>query len=166
MGAQFSQHAAGVPDRGTVSRGGFYLETISPKAKILFIEDEMNMRYFLKTLLETNGFFPIMARNGREGLQLARKEHPELILLDVMMPEQGGALTYVKIREEDDLRDIPVMILSGIAKQTFFHYLDMVNAVKTKTIPFPEAYIQKPPEPDHLLHWIQKIVNKKNHETE
>ncbi|MFH2067351.1 MAG: response regulator [Pseudomonadota bacterium] len=142
------------------------METISRKAKILFIEDEMNMRFFLKTLLETNGFFPIMARNGREGLQLARKELPEMILLDVMMPEQGGALTYVKIREDLDLRAIPVMILSGIAKQTFFHYLDMVNTGKTEKIPFPEAYIQKPPEPDHLLHWIQKIIHNKNHETE
>lgn len=133
---------------------------VSKKTKILFVEDEMNMRFFLKTLLETNGFLPVMAKNGIEGIGLARKEHPKLILLDVMMPEQGGAMMYVDLKKEKDLSKIPVLILSGVAKKTFFHYLDMVNANTRQKIPYPEAYIQKPPEPDYLVRRIQNLLSR------
>lgn len=134
------------------------MKTFEKTIKILFIEDEMHMRFFLKTLLETSGFFPIMAKNGKEGLCMARKESPDLILLDVMMPEKGGALTYQTLQEE--LGMIPVIILSGISKKTFYHYLDMLNAQNQKKIPYPEAYIQKPPEPDHVLRMIQKVLKR------
>jgi len=134
------------------------LETVEKTIKILFVEDEMNMRFFLKTLLETNGFFPIIAKNGKEGIRLAKEESPDLILLDVMMPEQGGSLMYQNLREEEVFRMIPVIILSGISKRMFYHYLDMVNVQKQEKIPYPEAYIQKPPEPNHLLRMIQKVL--------
>jgi len=134
------------------------LGIVPKKRKILFVEDEMNMRFFLKTLLETNGFSPVMARNGKEGIELARKKHPEMILLDVMMPEQGGSLMYINLKKEKELRGIPVIILSGIAKRTFFHYLDMLNVNTKQKIPYPEAYIQKPPEPEHLLCQIQNVL--------
>ena len=128
------------------------------KRKILFVEDELNMRFFLKTFLETNGFLPLMAKNGREGIQIAGKEKPDLIILDVMMPEQGGALTYTSLQREEELSDIPVIILSGVEKRAFFHYLDMTNANTGENIPYPEAYVQKPPEPDHLLDLIENIL--------
>lgn len=65
---------------------------------------------------------------------------------------------YQNLREEEVFRMIPVIILSGISKRMFYHYLDMVNVQKQEKIPYPEAYIQKPPEPNHLLRMIQKVL--------
>ena len=128
--------------------------------QVLIVEDEMNMRFFLMTLMKTAGFNPLGAKNGKEGIQLARNQRPDLILLDVMMPEQGGALTYREFRTTPEFKDVPVIILSGVAKNTFYHYLKMLNAQIHETIPLPDAYLEKPPEPERLLEVINSIIKQ------
>ena len=60
------------------------------KKKILIVDDELDMRIFLSTLLETSGYKPVMTRDGKEGFQKARNVVPDLIILDIMMPGEGG----------------------------------------------------------------------------
>jgi two-component system, OmpR family, phosphate regulon response regulator PhoB len=127
-------------------------------ANILIIEDEMDMRFFLTTLIETSGLTPIVARNGREGLERARSAPPDLILLDVMMPEKGGALVYRQLRTDEVLRQIPVIILSAVSKAAFHHYLKMLNSEGDLDIPFPNAYIEKPPDPEYLQDTIGSLL--------
>lgn len=127
---------------------------------VLFVEDEMDMRFFLKTLLETSGFHPIAARNGKEGFAKARKEKPDIMIIDVMMPEEGGALLYQKMKTEKGFEDIPVIVLSAVPKSTFYHYLKMLNSQTGKEIPHPDAYVEKPPDPQHLLQTITAIAQK------
>ena len=128
------------------------------KKKILIIEDQMDMRFFLTTFLETNGFAPEMARNGIEGIKKAKEICPDLIILDVMMPEEGGAQTYRKLKSDEIYINIPVIVLSAVAQHTFFHYLKMLNARERLNIPLPDSYIEKPPEPQHLLNTIQRLI--------
>ena len=66
----------------------------SNKKKVLVVDDEMNIRLFLKTLLETSGYSPHLAKNAREGLERAWEIKPDLIILDVMMPGEGGLVMY------------------------------------------------------------------------
>ncbi len=98
------------------------------KKTVLIVEDELDMRIFISTLLETSGYTPVMTRDGKEGLIKARDFLPDLIILDVMMPGEGGVQMYRQLKTDQSLKAIPVIMLSAVAQKTFSHYLNMVNA--------------------------------------
>jgi CheY-like chemotaxis protein len=128
------------------------------KPVILIVDDEMDMRIFMSTLFETSGFMPVVARDGQQGLIKVRENKPDLILLDVMMPGEGGALMYKALKDDPQLKAIPVIILSAVNEKTFRHYLKMLNTQLPKPVPDPEAYMEKPPEPDALLALARTII--------
>ena len=126
--------------------------------KVLVVDDEMDMRIFISTLLETSGYKPIIATNGVEGIEQARKHKPAAIILDVLMPKSGGVEMYRQVKTDENLKNIPVIMISAIAKKTFFHSMQMLNSYRGQTVPEPEAYIEKPPESDELLATLAKCV--------
>ena len=128
------------------------------KKTVLIVEDELDMRIFISTLLETSGYTAVMTRDGKEGLIKARAFLPDLIILDVMMPGEGGVQMYRQLKTDQSLKAIPVIMLSAVAQKTFSHYLNMVNARLEKPIPRPEAYIAKPPEAEELLKMTATLV--------
>jgi len=128
------------------------------KKTVLIVEDELDMRIFLSTLLETSGYQPIMTRDGTEGMRKAKDAGPDLIILDVMMPGEGGVQMYRQLKTHETLCNIPVIMLSAVAKKTFSHYLNMVNARLKKPIPEPDAYIEKPPEAEDLLKITAALI--------
>jgi CheY-like chemotaxis protein len=128
------------------------------KTKILVIDDEMDMRTFLATLYETKGYKPMVAADGVEGLQKAKEAKPAIIILDVMMPKEGGIQLYRDLKSDPATKDIPVIMLSGIARKTFFHSQHVLNRYTGESLPEPEAYIEKPPEPDELLEMTEKVL--------
>jgi len=128
------------------------------KKTVLIVEDELDMRIFISTLLETSGYAPVMTRDGKEGLTKARDVSPDLIILDVMMPGEGGVQMYRQLKTDQNLKAIPVIMLSAVARKTFTHYLNMVNARLEKPIPGPDAYIEKPPEADELLQIAARLI--------
>jgi CheY-like chemotaxis protein len=128
------------------------------KKTVLIVEDELDMRIFISTLLETSGYEPVMTRDGKEGLIKARDVSPDLIILDVMMPGEGGVQMYRQLKTDQSLKGIPVIMLSAVARKTFSHYLNMVNARLEKPIPGPDAYIEKPPEAEELLQMAARLI--------
>jgi two-component system phosphate regulon response regulator PhoB len=126
--------------------------------KVLVVDDELDMRTFVSTLLETNGFKPIVAQDGIQGLEMARKNTPSLIIMDIMMPRESGITLYRELKLDPGLKDIPIIMLSALAKKTFFHSQKVLDEYKGEKIPEPEAYIEKPPEPDELLQIIHKSL--------
>jgi CheY-like chemotaxis protein len=126
--------------------------------KVLVVDDEPDMRVFLTTLLETNGFKPLSAVDGREGLEMARKSKPSLIILDVMMPKESGITMYRELKLDPILKDVPVIMLSALSKKTFFHSQKILDEYKGERIPEPTAYIEKPPEPEEILGAIGQIL--------
>ena len=128
------------------------------KKTVLIVEDEMDMRIFISTLLETSGYKPVVTRDGKEGLARARDVSPDLIILDVMMPGEGGVHMYRQLKSDRTLRSIPVIMLSAVARKTFSHYLNMVNARLKNAIPDPDAYIEKPPEAEELLKMTTSLI--------
>ena len=128
------------------------------KKTVLIVEDELDMRIFISTLLETSGYRPIMTRDGSEGMVKAREISPDLIILDVMMPGEGGVQMYRQLKTDDSLMNIPVILLSGVAKNTFTHYLKMLNTRKECAIPEPSAYLEKPPEAEALIKLTERLI--------
>jgi len=128
------------------------------KKTVLIVEDELDMRIFIATLLETSGYQPVMTRDGTEGMRKAKDVLPDLIILDVMMPGEGGVQMFRQLRTDDTLCNIPVIMLSAVAKKTFTHYLNMVNARLKDPIPDPDAYIEKPPEAEDLLKMTATLI--------
>jgi CheY-like chemotaxis protein len=137
---------------------------MDPKT-VLIVDDELDMRIFVSTLFKTSGYTAVAAKNGTEGIEKARENPPDLIILDVMMPGEGGVYMYKELRTDAALKGIPVIMLSAIAKKTFIHYLKMLNARLNGAIPYPEAYMEKPPEAEELLRLAEGFLLKEKEET-
>jgi two-component system alkaline phosphatase synthesis response regulator PhoP len=86
---------------------------MSQKAKVLIVDDEPNNVDFLEQALEDSGYQLITAANGQEALTKIQSEQPDLILLDLNMPVMDGFTVLAKVKEDPDLRDIPVIIISS-----------------------------------------------------
>ena len=128
--------------------------------KVLVVDDELDIRIFIITLLETQNYKPLSATDGKEGLEIARREKPALIILDVMMPRESGINMYRDLKNDPELKDIPVIMLSALSKKTFFHSQKVLDEYKEEKIPEPAAYIEKPPEPEELLEAIQHSLKQ------
>lgn len=128
------------------------------KKKILIVDDEMDMRIFLKVLFETSGYEAIAAKEGRDGYRIAREMSPDLIVLDIMMPREGGVQMYRQLKTDPALKDIPIIMLSAVEEKTFLHYIKMLRIRLNDTIPEPDAYIEKPPEPEELLKIAESLI--------
>jgi two-component system phosphate regulon response regulator PhoB len=127
--------------------------------KILVVDDESDMRIYLSTVVETMGFEPTVAANGAEALEKARAILPALVILDVMMPKiEDGLRTYQQLREDEGLGRTPIIMLSAIAKKTFFHSIRMLKPLSGKQLPEPEAYMEKPPDAAELNRIITALL--------
>ena len=130
------------------------------KKKILIVDDELDMRIFLSTLLEISGYQPVSTRDGLDGVSKARAGKPDLILLDVMMPGEGGVQMYRELKTDPELALIPVVMLSAVEKKSFYHYLAMLNSSLSCPIPQPAAYLEKPVDPDRLLLVLESLLSR------
>ena len=130
----------------------------SARPTILIVDDEMDMRIFMSTLFETSGLHPVAVRDGRQGLARAAAIHPDLIVLDVMMPGEGGALMYKALKADQQLKHIPVIMCSAVSRESFQHFLNMLNSRNDPRVPDPDGYVEKPPDPDALLSLVRQIL--------
>lgn len=86
------------------------------KKTILVVEDEEPLQLVLKDVLTVEGYTVLTAKNGLEGLELANKEHPHLILLDILMPKMGGLEMLKKLREDEAWgKHVPVIVLTNLS---------------------------------------------------
>ena len=126
--------------------------------KILIVDDDLDVRIYVRTLFETSGYAPVVTRNGKEGLEKAKELSPDLIILDVMMPEAGGVAMYRELKSDQELKDIPVIMLTGIGEKSFSHYLKMLNLKVKDPIPQPDAHMEKPLDHEKLLKLTKKLI--------
>lgn len=126
--------------------------------KVLIVDDELDVRIYVRTLFETSGYTPIVTRNGKEGLEKARELTPDLIILDVMMPEVGGVTMYRELKTDPELKHIPVIMLTGIGEKSFSHFLKMLNIKTEDPIPQPDAHMEKPIDHEKLLGLAGKVL--------
>ena len=128
------------------------------RKKILIVDDELEMRIFLCNLLGNCGYMPIDACDRAEGLRKAKIEKPDLIILDVMMPREGGIQLYRELKESEDLKHVPVIMVSTIDKKTLSFYLRFQNTPQGKGVPEPGAYLEKPLEAEELKQLVRTLI--------
>ena len=126
--------------------------------RIVVVDDELDIRTFISTLLEANGFKTSVAPNGEAGLAKVREKKPDLITLDIMMPQESGIKMYRDLKTDPELKDVPVIIISAMAKKTFLHSQKLLDQFRGQSVPEPEGYIEKPPEPEELMDEVEKIL--------
>ena len=127
---------------------------MSDKKKIIVIDDDPDIVTFLTTLLQDNGYGVVSAKDGQEGMDKTRAERPDLILLDITMPEKSGVRYYRKVCGDPDLKGIPVVIVTGVTEEfrRFIH--------TRKQVPPPAGYITKPIDKQQLLDTITQALSK------
>ncbi len=121
-------------------------------AKILVVDDEKDVVELLSFLLKKDGYTVITANNGRVALEMVPKEMPDLILLDVMMPEMDGYTVQTQLLENPQTKNIPIIILTAKGQ------LRDVFAMSANVA----AYIEKPFDPKTLRGKIQESLAKKS----
>lgn len=134
------------------------MATEAGRKKILIVDDELDMRIFLCNLLGNCGYELIDAGDKNEGMQKATIEKPALIILDVTMPKEGGIQMYRELKAHEELKNIPVIMVSTIDKKTFSFYQKFQRIGRDKGFPKPGAYLEKPLEADKLIALVDRLT--------
>lgn len=120
-------------------------------AKILIAEDETDIRELVAFILRFGGYEVVTASNGEEAVQLARRENPDLILLDVRMPRMTGYDACREIKADPNLKTTPVVFLSAKGQE---------NEIQAGIESGAEEYLLKPFAPDQLTQRVKAILAK------
>ena len=117
------------------------------KKQILVVDDELDVVEFLTQLLEDNGYEVNAAYDGVQGMEMVLKEKPDLILLDLQMPEETGTGLYRKLHSKREYKDIPVIVISGLAGS---------KLAVGKSVPV----LDKPPTEEQVLREVDKALGE------
>ena len=126
---------------------------MSESKKILIIDDEEDVRTYLSTFFSDNGLNAISAVDGKEGVQKAVTEKPDLITLDVSMPEESGVKALRDLQSNEVTKNIPVIIVTGVSA-------DIKRFIESrKQVHPPEGFFEKPIDRDKLLKKVKELLN-------
>jgi len=121
---------------------------------ILCIEDEPEMIDLIRLILGRRGFEVVGAAGGKEGLEKVRQDLPDLVLLDLMMPDMDGWEVYQQMKADEKTKDIPVIVVTAKAQS-----IDKVLGLHIAKV---DDYIAKPFSPQDLLNSVDKVFGEKN----
>ena len=120
--------------------------------KILIVDDDPDILVYLSTFLEDNGYATVTAKDGVEALNMVEAEAPDLIALDITMPEKSGVRFYRDMKEDPERKAIPIIIVTGVTK-------DFKKFISTRRqVPPPEGYVTKPIDLDMLLDLVKQNI--------
>lgn len=106
--------------------------------KVLVVDDEPDIRVYLSAIFEDFGYETIQADGGVQAIELARSDTPDLITLDITMPDQSGMKTYRDLRSDSELKDIPIILITAMmdSKNKFLSLIDGFSK--------PDGFLYKP----------------------
>jgi CheY-like chemotaxis protein len=125
---------------------------MADKQTILIIDDEPDTVTYFSSVLEDNGYATISAKDGAEAIERVKQTRPDLITLDITMPETSGVRCYRDLRETEAWKTIPVIIITGISDdfRTFIS--------SRKHVPPPDGYLAKPVDAAELLELVRRLL--------
>jgi CheY-like chemotaxis protein len=119
---------------------------------ILVVDDDPDTLTYLTTVLEDNGYATASAKDGNDALQQIEQMPPDLVTLDISMPEKSGVAVYRALKEDDRLRQIPVIITTGVSE-------DFKTFISTRRqVPPPEGYVSKPVDLEQFLGLVSQLL--------
>ncbi len=125
----------------------------TPTKTILCVEDEPEMIDLIRLILSRKGYSVKGASGGVEGIRLIKELHPDLVLLDLMMPDMDGWEVYQQMKAEASLREIPVIVVTAKAQN-----IDKVLGLHIAKV---DDYIAKPFSPQELVDSVDKVFTQK-----
>ncbi len=122
------------------------------KKRILVVDDDNDIVTYLTALLEDHGYETVTAQDGVEATERLAAERPDLICLDITMPEKSGVRFYRELHESPEWRSIPVVIVTGIIDEfkQFIH--------TRRQVPPPAGYVSKPIDEKALIEMIERLL--------
>ena len=123
---------------------------MADKRRILCVEDETEMIDLIRLIMERRGFEVLGAVGGQEGLDAVRREKPDLVLLDLMMPDIDGWEVYRQMKADEDLKNIPVVVVTAKAQS-----IDKVLGLHIAKV---DDYVTKPFGPGDLLESVDRVL--------
>lgn len=120
---------------------------------VLIVDDEPDVVTYLRTLLEDNGFGVITAGDGKEGFDKARFWHPDLITLDITMPEESGVRLLRNLQQDMNTAGIPIIIVTGVS-----HELKRFIETRKQLRPLA-GYFEKPIDREQFLAKVNEILS-------
>jgi len=138
------------------------MTSVPGRGRVLVVDDEMHLRLYIAAVFETAGYETATARDGEEGFRKASEWKPDLVSLDLMMPNQGGIRLFQRLKADEELKRAGVLIVSAIAGEAFWHSLSLVRSGMRGTdgglLPEVDGYVEKPPSPEALLREAERIL--------
>ena len=146
------------------------------RKKVMVIDDDKNAVKFLSVLLSENGYEPIVAHDGKEGLEKIEEHGADLIVLDVMMPKKTGFVLFKQLKMRDEYKDIPILMLTAVAaslmeldaekEDTFERPYDSLRETLRKAIQEmresgdvrPDMFVDKPVDPDGFIKRVRELI--------
>ena len=118
--------------------------------KIMIIDDEEDMRIYLQTIFRKAGYDTDIAVNGEEALQKINSIKPDLITLDILMPQKSGLNFFEMIRNSEPTKKLPIIVVSGVTGHSEFFRKEKDSA--------PTAYMEKPIKPEELVAKVRELL--------
>lgn len=131
------------------------------RRRVLVVDDEMHLRLYIAAVFETAGYETMTARDGEEGFRKAEEWKPDLVSLDLMMPNEGGIRLFQRLKADAELNKAGVLVVSAIGGEAFRHSLSLVRTGTGGTLPDVDGYVEKPPSPEALLQEAARILEAK-----
>jgi len=122
--------------------------------KVLLVDDDVDFCEATALLLESKTYEVILAHDGKEGLEKVRAEKPDLVILDVMMPEMNGYDVCVVLKADPELQRIPVVLLTGVDQAIFTTAYSQHMGLMTEA----DDYIAKPVESEELVKRVETLL--------
>jgi CheY-like chemotaxis protein len=136
----------------------FMTENQPVKKKILIVEDEPGLVTYLETLLQDNGYETVSAGDGQTAFEKLKNDRPDLVTLDISIPQKSGVRFYRDLKENPQLANIPVIVVTAVTgyggdPEEFRKFIST-----RKHIPPPEGFIAKPVDQQELLNLIKDVL--------
>lgn len=133
-------------------------EISNAKKKILVVDDEPHVVTYLETLLQDSGYETVAASNGREAMEAVKAERPNLICLDITMPEESGMKFYRELKADSALLQIPVIIVTAVTG-----YGGDPDGLRKflsgrRHVPPPEGFFSKPIEKTEFIAKVKQLL--------
>jgi len=129
---------------------------MADKSKVLLVDDDPDFVEATKLILEKGGYNVTVAYDGNEGLEKVKEDKPDVIVLDVMMPEKDGYTMCAELKGDSEYRDIPVLLLTAVVS----HIPDTKYTPRMGMETEAEDYLDKPAEPKEILERVTKLLSK------
>jgi len=132
-------------------------QDVVARKHVLVIDDEPDISSYIASILEGSQYSVQTANSAMEGETIIRNRRPDLILLDLMMPGRTGIQFFVRLKGNEETKDIPLIMVTGIKDKLNIDWQEIVSKLKARV---PDGFVEKPIEPVHLMNVVEEVLTQ------